>query len=118
MKLNLKTTSCAAGIVLALSACVYSTPERPSSQNNAAPQQGGSSEQIVLALSNSEFDDGFDPTLGWGRYGSPLFQSTLLRRNSELEFENDLATSYTVSDDGKVWTVTIRAMQNLVMESL
>ncbi|NJL23504.1 MAG: ABC transporter substrate-binding protein, partial [Leptolyngbyaceae cyanobacterium SM1_3_5] len=104
MKSSFEAT-CIAGILLALSACTPATTE----QNSASsPSQSGSSEQIVLALSNSEFDDGFDPTLGWGRYGSPLFQSTLLRRNSNLEFENDLATNYTVSDDGKVWTVTVR----------
>jgi len=107
MKLSLKITFYLAGTVLALSACTTS-PSKQASQEGSAPQQGGSSEQIVLALSNSEFDDGFDPTLGWGRYGSPLFQSTLLRRNSELKFENDLATNYSVSTDGKVWTVTIR----------
>jgi peptide/nickel transport system substrate-binding protein len=33
----------------------------------------------------------------------------LLRRNSDLKFENDLATNYSVSADGKVWTVTIRS---------
>ncbi len=90
-------------------ACAPSTSEQSSQGGQAAaPQQSGSSDQIVLALSNSEFEDGFDPTLGWGRYGSPLFQSTLLKRNSELQFENDLATGYTVSDDGKLWTVTLR----------
>jgi peptide/nickel transport system substrate-binding protein len=109
MKLSLKAAACAAGILLAIAACTPSTSQQNSRQNDSSvPQQSGSSEQIVLALSNSEFDDGFDPTLGWGRYGSPLFQSTLLKRNSELEFENDLATNYSVSDDGKVWTVTIR----------
>jgi peptide/nickel transport system substrate-binding protein len=56
-----------------------------------------------------ESEEGYDPTLGWGRYGAPLFQSTLLRRNENLEFVNDLATDYSVSDDRKVWTVNIRS---------
>jgi peptide/nickel transport system substrate-binding protein len=107
MKLSLKPVFCAIGTLFALSACA-TTPSTSPSPSASAPQSG-SSEQIVLALSNSEFDDGFDPTLGWGRYGSPLFQSTLLRRNSDLKFENDLATNYSVSADGKVWTVTIRS---------
>jgi peptide/nickel transport system substrate-binding protein len=71
MKLSLKPVFCAIGTSFALSACA-TTPSTPPSPNASAPQSG-SSEQIVLALSNSEFDDGFDPTLGWGRYGSPLF---------------------------------------------
>lgn len=69
--------------------------------------QGGSAEQIVLAI-GGESAEGFDPTLGWGRYGSPLFQSTLLRRDENLNIVNDLATDYRVSDDGLIWTVTIR----------
>lgn len=62
---------------------------------------------LVLAI-GGEADDGFDPTLGWGRYGSPLFQSTLLVRDADLELQNDLATGYEVSDDGLLWTVDIR----------
>ncbi|HET6497845.1 MAG TPA: ABC transporter substrate-binding protein [Coriobacteriia bacterium] len=55
-----------------------------------------------------EPEEGFDPITGWGRYGSPLFQSTLLARDNDLEIVNDLATGYEVSDDGLTWTVTIR----------
>jgi len=63
--------------------------------------------ELKLAV-RGESEDGYDPTLGWGRYGSPLFQSTLLRRNADLEIVNDLATGYEVSDDGLVWTVRLR----------
>ena len=56
----------------------------------------------------SEPEAGFDPTTGWGRYGSPLFQSTLLKRDNKLNIANDLATSYEVNEDGKVWTVNLR----------
>src|SRR5690606_24058602 len=45
---------------------------------------------------------------GWGSYGNPLFQSTLLRRDADLELVGDLATDWAVSDDGLVWTVTLR----------
>ncbi|NJL45338.1 MAG: ABC transporter substrate-binding protein [Leptolyngbyaceae cyanobacterium SM2_3_12] len=71
------------------------------------PAQSGSAEQIVLAI-GGESEEGYDPTLGWGRYGSPLFQSTLLKRDADLNIVNDLATDYTVSEDGLTWTVTIR----------
>lgn len=67
----------------------------------------GSAEQIVLAI-GGESEEGYDPTLGWGRYGSPLFQSTLLKRDENLDIVNDLATDYRVSEDGLTWTVTIR----------
>ena len=39
----------------------------------------------------SEPETGFDPITGWGRYGSPLFQSTLLKRDDKLNIVNDLA---------------------------
>ena len=55
-----------------------------------------------------EPDTGFDPTTGWGRYGSPLFQSTLFKRDHDLTIVNDLATNYEVSQDGKIWTVSVR----------
>ncbi len=74
-------------------------------QNSSA--QSGSSEQIVLAI-GGESEEGYDPTLGWGRYGAPLFQSTLLKRDENLDIVNDLATDYTISEDGKTWTVTVR----------
>src|SRR5699024_165819 len=45
---------------------------------------------------------------GWGRYGSPLFQSTLLKRDDELKIVNDLATGYEVSEDEITWTVSLR----------
>ena len=63
--------------------------------------------ELILAVS-MEPDTLLDPTLGWGRYGSPLFQSTLLTRDSDLNIVNDLATSYEVSQDGLVWTVKLR----------
>ncbi|MET1180444.1 ABC transporter substrate-binding protein [Peribacillus simplex] len=64
-------------------------------------------DELVMAF-GSEPEAGFDPTTGWGRYGSPLFQSTLLKRDNKLNIVNDLATSYKVNEDGKVWTVNIR----------
>lgn len=64
-------------------------------------------EEFVFAF-GSEPDAGFDPTMGWGRYGSPLFQSTLLKRDDQLKIVNDLATAYETSEDGKTWKVTLR----------
>jgi peptide/nickel transport system substrate-binding protein len=64
--------------------------------------------ELVLAIAG-EPQAGFDPTTGWGRYGSPLFQSTLLKRDADLNIINDLATGYEVSPDGLVWAVSLRA---------
>jgi peptide/nickel transport system substrate-binding protein len=66
-----------------------------------------SATELTLAI-GGEPDEGFDPCTGWGRYGSPLFQSTLLEFDKDMNFANDLATGYSVSDNGLVWTFTIR----------
>jgi peptide/nickel transport system substrate-binding protein len=63
--------------------------------------------ELVLAIAG-EPRAGFDPTTGWGRRGSPLFQSTLLKRDADLNIIKDLATGYEVSPDGLVWTVSLR----------
>jgi peptide/nickel transport system substrate-binding protein len=64
--------------------------------------------ELVLAIQGEPTDGGFDPTQGWGRYGSPLFQSTLLARDNDLKIVNDLASGYTVSEDGLIYTVKLR----------
>lgn len=64
-------------------------------------------DELTVAV-GSEPETGFDPIAGWGRYGSPLFQSTLLKRDDDLNIVNDLATGYEVSGDGRVWTVKLR----------
>ncbi len=63
--------------------------------------------KLVLAI-GGEPNTGFDPTTGWGRYGAPLFQSTLLKYDANFKVINDLAVAHQVSDDGLQWTVTIR----------
>lgn len=89
--------------VIILAGCSKKDAGKPADKNKEEKPK----DEIVLAF-NSEPDTGFDPTTGWGRYGSPLFQSTLLKRDDELNIVNDLATSHEVSEDGKVWTVKLR----------
>ncbi|GGF95117.1 ABC transporter substrate-binding protein [Paenibacillus abyssi] len=77
------------------------------SDSDNATGASSSKDELVLAV-GAEPEAGFDPTTGWGRYGSPLFQSTLFKRDNELRPVGDLATGYEVSDDGKLWTVKLR----------
>ncbi|USG63327.1 ABC transporter substrate-binding protein [Brevibacillus ruminantium] len=94
-----------AGVLLssAIVGCSQSATQKP-----AHTQQGQQSkEELILAI-GGEPDNGFDPTTGWGRYGSPLFQSTLLKRDADFQVVNDLATGYEVSEDRLVWTVKLR----------
>lgn len=75
------------------------------SGGGATAEHAGS--ELRLAI-GGEPEDGFDPTLGWGRYGSPLFQSTLLKLDAGMNIVSDLATDYEVSEDGLTWTLHLR----------
>lgn len=63
-------------------------------------------ESVVIAIGSEP--ETLDPTRGWGHGNSPIVQSTLVKYNADLEFENDLATGYELSPDGLVWRFTIR----------
>ena len=69
-------------------------------------------DQVIVAMGpNSEPEAGFDPAYGWGageHVHEPLIQSTLTVTTADLEIGYDLATDVQVSDDGLLWTVTIR----------
>jgi len=64
-------------------------------------------ETLMLAI-KGEPEEGYDPILGWGLYGNPLFQSTLLKRDEQLQIVPSLATQYTLSGDGLQWQLTLR----------
>ena len=77
----------------------------------AAEQRARSGEVVVAMDPNSEPAAGFDPAYGWGageHVHEPLIQSTLTVTNPDLTIGYDLATDYSVSEDGLIWTVTIR----------
>ena len=67
---------------------------------------------VVIAMDpNSEPEAGFDPAFGWGageHVHEPLIQSTLTVTNTNLTIDYDLATDYSVNEDGLLWTVHIR----------
>ena len=90
----------------ALAGCRGDQPE-----DQAAVQQRMEDASVVIAMDpNSEPAAGFDPAYGWGageHVHEPLIQSTLTVTNTDLTIGYDLATGYTVSEDGLTWTVTI-----------
>ncbi len=73
----------------------------------AGPAAAQDGRRLVLAV-GGEPDGGFDPVMGWGRYGAPLFQATLLKLDPALELVGDLATRWRLSEDRLTWTVDIR----------
>ena len=97
----------------ALAGCAGGSSEGPqgSVQGVGSAGDGATSQVIVAMNTESEPAAGFDPLVAWGcgeHVHEPLIQSTLITTDEELNFQNDLATSYACSDDGLTWTFTIR----------
>ncbi|MCM1381088.1 MAG: ABC transporter substrate-binding protein, partial [Muribaculaceae bacterium] len=86
----------AAVMCTALAACSEETGESPETARDS----------VVIAIGSEP--ETLDPTQGWGHGNSPIVQSTLVKYTADLTFENDLATDYSLSDDGLVWTFKIR----------
>ncbi len=87
--------------------------DQGSNTQSGADAAGASRKDSVIIAMNtgSEPAAGFDPCIAWGcgeHVHEPLIQSTLITTNQELEFVNDLATSYECSEDGLLWTFEIR----------
>jgi peptide/nickel transport system substrate-binding protein len=84
----------------------------PNGRSGEARADEAAPTQVIVAMNTeSEPSAGFDPLMSWGcgeHVHEPLIQSTLITTNTDLEFVNDLATSYECSDDGLTWTFTIR----------
>jgi peptide/nickel transport system substrate-binding protein len=75
-------------------------------------EESATKDSVIVAMGHgSEPEAGFDPAYGWGageHVHEPLIQSTLTVTTTELEIAYDLATDMKVSEDGMIWTVTIR----------
>ena len=73
---------------------------------------GTETSQVIITMTpGSEPAAGFDPFVSWGcgeHVHEPLIQSTLITTDTDLNFVNDLATSYECSPDGMEWTFTLR----------
>lgn len=118
MKQRIRKTR-GARLIQVLLSCVLAAALLGACSGNPSQDQGASdtpaaahSSQVVVAMgTGSEPEAGFDPIISWGageHAHEPLIQSTLFTTTTDMSFENDLATSYTCSEDGLTWTFTIR----------
>lgn len=93
----------------ALSACGSTTG---AGESSGAATTVDPKRQVIVAMSPSnEPAAGFDPCVNWGcgeHVHEPLIQSTLVVADEDMNFVNDLAASYEVSDDRLTWTFTTR----------
>ena len=98
-------------MVFSLAACGAKEPTEASEEPKAGEQSMEAvpaevKDSVIIAIGSEP--DTLDPTKGWGHGNAPIVQSTLVKYKADLTFKNDLATSYALSDDGLVWTFTLR----------
>lgn len=82
------------------------TPTAQTTENTEAIQRLESKEELIIAA--KQYDGNFDPCMGWSAYSNPLIQSKLVQVGQDNKLTNDLATGYEISEDGLLWTFTIR----------
>lgn len=97
-----------------LSACGgrASSASQSAASSTASTSSGSDTTQVIVAMpTTSEPSAGFNPLISWGcgeHVHEPLIQSTLITTTADMGFQNDLATSYSCSEDGLTWTFKIR----------
>lgn len=106
-KTKMITRAAALGLasIIALTGCGAKATTSESAQQSTGIERLNNKDELIYA--SRSFESIFDPSLGWGQYGDPLIQSKLIAvKNTSLV--NDLATSYTVSEDGLTWVFKIQ----------
>lgn len=101
-----------AGAVLAATGALMGCASSGEASGSGSSIDSSGRSQVVVAMNaTSEPAAGFDPLVSWGcgeHVHEPLIQSTLVTTDEQLNIVSDLATEYLCSDDGLVWTFTIR----------
>ena len=75
-------------------------------EQSSAARNGGEQSEVIISISSEP--ETLDPCKGWGHGTTPIVQSTLVEYRQDMTFANDLATEYSISDDGLVWTFHLR----------
>lgn len=110
MKKNLISLTMA--VILAavmLAGCSEKRQDRaPIPQSLDEHASANTADTLVISI-GSDMDGGnYDPCQGYGTLGYGIFHTALLKITTDVQTECDLAAEYAVSDDGLVYTFTIR----------
>lgn len=92
-----------------LTGCTGNTNKKEEALKPASEESSSKLQDSLTISIGSGFEDGnFDPCTGYGIYGYGLFHTSLLKITTDVKTECDLAADYTVSEDGLVYTFTVR----------
>lgn len=87
---------------LSLTGCSSKTTETNSSVEK-------NKDELVIYVGHGMASGGYDPITGYGTSGGVnIFHSTLLKFDKDINLQNDLATDYSISDDGLKYTFKLR----------
>jgi peptide/nickel transport system substrate-binding protein len=95
-------------VFAALAAAAVLTQNLAAGAKKDAPSSGGDKDSIVASVGSLITNGSYDPCTGYANDGIGLFHTALLKINTQVQTEPDLATGYTISDDRLVYTFTLR----------
>lgn len=106
---NLLLGAGASAAVLGLSGLGLTGCSRPTGAPTTLPERLRTGAEVVIAMDPSVIKAPFDPLMGFGETGVLLFNSTLTAADDNNQIVPDLATSWSTSPDGLVWTFRLRS---------
>lgn len=97
-------------ILLMLSLVACSNGASNSGASSSPEKKGNqlSEDGIIAYVGGNIFEDSLDPIKGAMSYGYPFTNCALLRVTPDSKYEGDMATEWSISDDGLVYTFKLR----------
>ena len=89
-------------LLLSLAACGKSN-----TSETRQPEES-TAKGVTAYVGTSIFEDSLDPIKGGMSHGFPFINNALLRVTPDSEYVGDLATNWTVSEDARTYTYTLR----------
>lgn len=106
MKKSLKTVTSILAILLLLGLTACGSDKPSSTESTSSTSESAGKNEVIVSISSEPTS--LDPVKGWGHGTTPIIQSTLVEYKQDMTFAKDLATEYTISEDGLTWTFHIR----------
>lgn len=91
-----------------LTGCTGNTNKNEETLTSSSETSSELKDSLTVSIGSGFEDGNFDPCTGYGIYGYGLFHTGLLKITTDVKTECDLAKDYQVSDDGLIYTFTLR----------
>jgi peptide/nickel transport system substrate-binding protein len=93
--------------ILMVPGCVQSGSPSGNAPDQSDDGSGTTKDSLVISV-GGQTGGNYDPITGYGSSGYGIFHTALLKINNDVDAVPDLASAYTISEDCKVYTFTIR----------